>query len=76
MIAAGRKIVIHFHHSTAPQEQLHKIQKELNLPEHKLVQDISTRWNFTFYMLSRLLEQKRYISLYLIDSHISNLSAA
>lgn len=75
MISVGRRIVTHFNHSGIAQEQLHKIQGELNLPEHKLMQDVSTCWNSTFYMLSRLLEQKLSISLYLTDSNVSNLSA-
>nr|XP_053615039.1 zinc finger BED domain-containing protein 4-like [Plodia interpunctella] len=67
MIAAGRRLVTHFNHSGLAQEKLLTIQKELSLPEHQLVQDISTRWNSTFYLIERLLEQKRAISLYVAD---------
>lgn len=68
VIASARKIVGHFNHSAAAQEKLTLIQKELKLPEHKLVQDVTTRWNSTFYMVNRLLEQKRAISLYISDN--------
>lgn len=42
MIAAGRRVVMHFNHSGSTQEKLLAIQKELNLPEHQMVQDINT----------------------------------
>lgn len=66
-IATGRRLVTHFNHSGLAQEKLLANQKELNLPQHQLVQDISTRWNSTFYMAERLLEQKRAISLYVAE---------
>ncbi|XP_018574457.1 zinc finger BED domain-containing protein 4-like [Anoplophora glabripennis] len=76
MIAKGRRLVTHFNHSGLAQEKLLVIQKELSLPEHQLVQDINTRWNSTFYMAERLLEQKRAISLYVAehDDKLTNLT--
>lgn len=68
-IALGRKIVSHFNHSPQAQEKLIKIQEELNLPQHKLIQDIVTRWNSKYYMCQRLVEQKRAISLYISDNN-------
>ncbi|GBO99152.1 Zinc finger BED domain-containing protein 4 [Eumeta japonica] len=42
----------------------------------KLVQDVCTRWNSTCYMISRLFEQKRAVSLYLAETSVNfeNLS--
>lgn len=67
VIATGRRLVTHFNHSSLAQEKLLAIQKELHLPQHQLVQDINTRWNSTYYMAERLLEQKRAISLYVAE---------
>ncbi|XP_011410530.1 PREDICTED: zinc finger BED domain-containing protein 4-like [Amphimedon queenslandica] len=47
----------------------HLNQKRLNLPEHKLIQQVDTRWNSTYYMLERYLEQYEAIktTLCLLD---------
>lgn len=76
MIVTGRRIVTLFNHSGTAQEKLHFIQKDLNLSQHKLVQDVTTRWNSTYYMLQELMQQKRAIFVYLADCNISNLTAA
>lgn len=56
------KIVGHFKHSSNEMVALSKKQKEFGLPEHKLEQCCKTRWNSTFKMLKRLIEQKLAIS--------------
>jgi len=38
-------------------------QQSSDLPTHKLVQDIKTRWNSTFSMLQQLYEQLKALSL-------------
>ena len=67
MLARSRKIVGHFKHSHLAMERLNTIQKRLNLPEHRLVQDEPTRWDSTYYLLNRLVEQRRAICLYDTD---------
>ncbi|XP_053622506.1 zinc finger BED domain-containing protein 4-like [Plodia interpunctella] len=67
MIAAARRIVTHFNHSGLAEQKLKSIQQELNLPNHQLVQDVTTRWNSTYYLMELLLEQKRAVSLYITD---------
>ncbi|CAK1584862.1 unnamed protein product [Parnassius mnemosyne] len=67
-LTSARSIVTHFNHSSTAQEKLKNIQKELNLAEHQPVQDVTTRWNSTYYMLERIVEQKRAISLYISDN--------
>lgn len=76
ILVKSRRIVTHFNHSNQAQSKLRDLQQELNLPDHKLVQDVCTRWNSTYYMISRLLEQKRPVSLYLAETSVNfeNLS--
>ncbi|CAG5054202.1 unnamed protein product [Parnassius apollo] len=76
ILQKSRHIVTHFNHSAPAQQKLSAIQKELNLPLHLLVQDISTRWNSSYYMMFRLLEQKRSVSLYVTENTVNfeNLS--
>jgi len=72
MVAAARRIITHFNHSGIAQQQLKSIRQELNLPNHQLVQDVSTRWNSTYYLMERLLEQKRAVSLYITEHESLN----
>ena len=34
------------------------LQEKHNLRKHHIIQDVATRWNSSFYMLQRILEQK------------------
>lgn len=63
LIATGRKIVTHLNHSSSARAKLERIQEEINLPKHRLVQDVQTRWNSTFYLIERLCEQKMAVNL-------------
>ena len=60
------KVVCHFKHSSAI-DSFVDIQKELSLPTPKLIQDVPRRWNSTFNILERLMEQKRAIIAYSSD---------
>lgn len=71
-----RRLVGHFKHSSSATTRLHELQKELGIPEHQLMQDVPTRWNSTFYMLRRILEQRRAVSLYCAEvESVSGLTA-
>ncbi|XP_065639326.1 zinc finger BED domain-containing protein 4-like [Hydra vulgaris] len=63
-IAVFRALAGHFHHSSSAVAKLKEIQSQLKLPEHNIIQDVSTRWNSTYYMLERFIEQKKAITLH------------
>ena len=63
MLSVCRKIVSHYHHSHVASSCFTRNQQQLDLPSHALIQDIDTRWNSTFYMLERLLQQRKAISV-------------
>jgi len=67
--------LLHFSHSSHAYSKLKTIQNQLNIPNHKLIQDVTTRWNSTYYMLSRFYEQRQAISTYAVDNEISTLTS-
>ena len=72
-----KEIVSHFHRSTKASEKLRAIQKQLNMPELKLIQDVVTRWNSTYLMLERIISQHEAITttLCLLDKAVMCLSS-
>ncbi|KAH7678440.1 zinc finger protein, partial [Aphelenchoides avenae] len=67
LLALCRSIVTHFRHSHKASDILRQIQKQLNVVEHNLIQDVETRWDSTFFMIDRLLEQKAAINAYCVE---------
>jgi len=45
VLSKARAIVGHFRRSPLATTELKKAQNQLNVPEHKLLQDCATRWN-------------------------------
>lgn len=78
LIAKGRKLVTFFHSSSSTTDLLFSKQ-QLLLPEgargHKLIQDVPTRWNSTYCMLDRLLEQTPAILATISDPNINKQAA-
>ena len=61
-LARCRKIVEYFNRSRIDNEELKAKQKQLEIPQHNLIQEVITRWNSTFDMISRLCEQQAAIA--------------
>lgn len=61
LTARARKLVGHYKSSHVALQALFKTQEQLHMSRARLIQYEPTRWNSTFYMLKRLLEQKKSV---------------
>ncbi|XP_064475464.1 zinc finger BED domain-containing protein 4-like [Ornithodoros turicata] len=64
----GRSIFGHYKHSSAAQKRLHDMLLQMKKPDLHVVQDVDTRWNSQYLMLSTLLELKEAITVELATS--------
>ncbi|XP_006876483.1 PREDICTED: zinc finger BED domain-containing protein 4 [Chrysochloris asiatica] len=62
LLSIARKICERVHRSPKAKEKLAELQREYQLPQHHLLQDVPSKWNTSFHMLERLIEQKRAIN--------------
>ena len=74
LIGAARKLVGHFNHSVIAAEELKRRQAQMQIREKKLVQEVVTRWNSSFYMLERLLQMRWPVSAVLSDEQVTKCS--
>ena len=74
LLALCRKIVGHFKHSTTAYSRLREIQERLDLPKHRLQQDVKTRWNSSLYMVQSILEQKVALAAYATENDLAVLT--
>lgn len=70
LLGRVRRIVAFFHRSTTASHSLKEKQQLLQLPQHKLVMDVTTRWNSSLEMLDRFLEQQPAISAVLMSPDV------
>ncbi len=70
LLSASRKLVGHFKHSNIATEQLEKKQAQLcqDRATYHLVQDVTTRWNSSYYMLQRLVQLRLPVTAVLTDA--------
>ena len=66
-ISVSRCVVGFFHNSEMASTKLKAKQKQMGTKQHAMIQDVSTRWNSTFYMMERLLEQRWPLTATLSD---------
>ena len=69
--AVCRKIVGHFKHSFVAMGTLREKQWSLNIPQHGLIQDVSTRWNTRYFMYERIAEQHWAIYAVIYDEQVT-----
>ena len=65
-----RRVVTFFHKGTTASAILESKQLLLDLPKHKLIQDVATRWNSTCDMFTRYIEQQPAIFATLLSKDI------
>ncbi len=70
VLAIGRRIVGHFKHSQLAYSRLQSMQDQFGTPIKRFQQDVSTRWDSTFYMLQSLFAQKRVLAAYSADHEL------
>lgn len=70
LLGRVRRITSLFRRSTTASHVLRQKQNLLQLPEHKLITDVVTRWNSAHNMLERFLEQQPAISAALLAGEV------
>lgn len=70
LLGRVRRVAAFFHRSTAAAAVFTSKQKQLQLPSHKLIMDVPTRWNSSLDMLKRYLEQQAAIGAALASPQV------
>lgn len=65
--ARCKRIASHFHHSFKSTYLLKQKQADLHIPQHCMVQEVSTRWNSSYYMVNRVVEQQQALCATLFE---------
>lgn len=76
IIVKFRSLVAHFKRSTTASSKLFEVQVKAGKEPKKLLQDVTTRWNSTYYMVDRLLEMEEIVrtTMALLNSNVVVIS--
>jgi len=66
-LGRGRNLVSHFHHSTKSSYVLKQKQIDLHTNELSLIQDVTTCWNSSYYMVERIIKLQQPLCAALIE---------
>ena len=72
-LAQCRKLVGHFNHSIKSTYLLKQKQLDLKHEQRGLVKDVPTRWNSSYYMTKRVLDQQQPLCATLLELHRGDL---
>ena len=72
-IARCRRLVSHFNHSSKSVYLLKQKQEIFHHPIQNLIQDVSTRWNSSYYMICRVIDQQQPLCAALLELKKSDL---
>jgi len=76
VINGARQLVKHFRKSVVMSNELRSRQKQMDIPNNALKIDCPTRWNSTYEMIDRLLEQRLAVYAVLHDPKVTKLDVA
>ena len=71
LTATCHKIVSYFKHSVVAMGAPCERQRGMNIPQHSLLQGVTTRWNSTYFMYERLAEQRFAIYAVIHDEKVT-----
>ena len=67
------QIVTYFKQSVKAKDKLQEIHKKMNTSERKIIQDVITRWNSSYFMFERLFEEYQAVNTVLCMMDCSEL---
>uniref|UniRef100_A0A183CCI8 Uncharacterized protein n=1 Tax=Globodera pallida TaxID=36090 RepID=A0A183CCI8_GLOPA len=76
ILEKSRRTISHFNHSNLAKERLEDAQTQEDAPKHALIQDVPTRWNSSFLMGERLIEQRRALELYVFNRVVLSFTSS
>lgn len=70
LLGRVRRVAAFFHRSSTATAVFASKQKMLELPSHKLIIDVATRWNSSLDMIERYLEQQPAVAAALLSADV------